>query len=286
MTTIERSADEGFLLEEEFDFVSESLDLPTKIKPPSTADDNGNIYSISINNVVLDYPRKKKGVGLFREFLTGRMKKTPHKERWFRALDGINLDVKKGEVIGIIGPNGSGKSTLLRVIAGIYAPDDGSVEVEGRITLLAGIGTGFNRDLTGRENIKLSGSIFGFDSKSISDMEEEIIDFSGIREFIDDPIRTYSAGMRARLGFAIISNLEPDILLLDEVMSVGDHEFRKKSRAKIDELVQGDATVVIVSHSKSILKNMCDKVYGLHNGGIVTDGDPESAFDFYESEKE
>ena len=185
-----------------------------------------------------------------------------------------------------MGPNGSGKSTLLRVIAGIYAPDDGSVEVEGRITLLAGIGTGFNRDLTGRENIKLSGSIFGFDSKSISDMEEEIIDFSGIREFIDDPIRTYSAGMRARLGFAIISNLEPDILLLDEVMSVGDHEFRKKSRAKIDELVQGDATVVIVSHSKSILKNMCDKVYGLHNGGIVTDGDPESAFDFYESEKE
>jgi len=286
MTTIDRSADEGFLLEEEFDFVSESLDLPTKIKSPSTADDNGNIYSISINNVVLDYPRKKKGVGLFREFLTGRMKKTPHKERWFRALDGINLDVKKGEVIGIIGPNGSGKSTLLRVIAGIYAPDDGSVEVEGRITLLAGIGTGFNRDLTGRENIKLSGSIFGFDSKSISDMEEEIIDFSGIREFIDDPIRTYSAGMRARLGFAIISNLEPDILLLDEVMSVGDHEFRKKSRAKIDELVQGDATVVIVSHSKSILKNMCDKVYGLHNGGIVTDGDPESAFEFYESEKE
>ena len=286
MTTIERSADEGFLLEEEFDFVSESLDLPSKIKSPSTADDNGNIYSISINNVVLDYPRKKKGVGLFREILTGRMKKIPHKERWFRALNGINLDVEKGEVVGIIGPNGSGKSTLLRVIAGIYAPDEGSVEVEGRITLLAGIGTGFNKDLTGRENIKLSGSIFGFDSRSISDMEEEIIDFSGIREFIDDPIRTYSAGMRARLGFAIISNLEPDILLLDEVMSVGDHEFRKKSRAKIDELVQGDATVVIVSHSKSILKNMCDKVYGLHNGGIVTDGDPESAFEFYESEKE
>ena len=140
--------------------------------------------------------------------------------------------------------------------------------------------------MTGRENIKLSGSIFGFDSKSISDMEEEIIDFSGIREFIDDPIRTYSAGMRARLGFAIISNLEPDILLLDEVMSVGDHEFRKKSRLKIEELVQGDATVVIVSHSKSILKNMCDRVYGIHNGKIVTDGEPDSAFEFYESEKE
>ncbi|MDP6864623.1 MAG: ABC transporter ATP-binding protein [Candidatus Poseidoniaceae archaeon] len=242
--------------------------------------------AISINEVALDYPRKKKGVGLLREIITGRIKKTPRKDRWFRALNGINLEVNRGEVIGLMGPNGSGKSTLLRVMAGIYAPDEGSIEVEGRITLLAGIGTGFNQDLTGRENIKLSGSIFGFDQKSIQEMEEGIIEFSGIREFIDDPIRTYSAGMRARLGFAIISNLEPDVLLLDEVMSVGDHEFRKKSRARIDELVQGDATVVIVSHSKSILKSMCDKVYGIREGKIVTDGELESAFEFYESDKE
>ena len=172
-----------------------------------------------------------------------------------------------------------GKEYITARYCGNICSRRGSVEVEGRITLLAGIGTGFNQDLTGRENIKLTGSIFGFDSKSISDMEEGIIDFSGIREFIDDPIRTYSAGMRARLGFAIISNLEPDILLLDEVMSVGDHEFRKKSRARIDELVQGDATVVIVSHSKSIMQSMCDKVYGIHNGEIVTDGVPESAFE-------
>ena len=242
--------------------------------------------AISINDVALDYPRKKPGIGMLREFVTGRFKKTPRKDRWFRALEGINLEVKRGEVVGIMGPNGSGKSTLLRVIAGIYAPDEGSIEVEGRITLLAGIGTGFNQDLTGRENIKLTGSIFGFDSQSINEMEEEIIDFSGIRDFIDDPIRTYSAGMRARLGFAIISNLEPDILLLDEVMSVGDHEFRKKSRARIEELVQGEATVVIVSHSKSILQSMCDKVYGIQNGKIVTDGELDSAFEFYESEKE
>ena len=245
-----------------------------------------NETAISVKEAILDYPRKKKGVGLFRELVTGRFKKTQRNDRWFRALNGINLEVKKGEVIGIMGPNGSGKSTLLRVIAGIYAPDSGAVSVEGRITLLAGIGTGFNQDLTGRENIKLTGSIYGFDSQSISEMEEGIIEFSGIREFIDDPIRTYSAGMRARLGFAIISNLEPDILLLDEVMSVGDHEFRKKSRARIEELVQGDATVVIVSHSKSIMKSMCNKVYGLQEGRIVTNGELEAAFDFYESEKE
>ena len=240
---------------------------------------------ISLSNVTLDYPRVRKGVGFLREIITGRFNKRPSKKKWFRALDGINLDVNKGEVVGIIGPNGSGKSTLLRVIAGIYAPDEGSIKVEGRITLLAGVGTGFNQNLTGRENISLTASIFGFNKKNILGMEEDIIDFSGIREFIDDPIRTYSAGMRARLGFAIISNLDPDILLLDEVMSVGDHEFRKKSRARIEELVNGKATVVIVSHSKSILKSLCDKVYFIQEGKITSNGDLEEAFELYESEK-
>ena len=240
---------------------------------------------ISLSNVALDYPRVRKGVGFLREIITGRFNKQPSKKKWFRALDGINLDVNKGEVVGIIGPNGSGKSTLLRVIAGIYAPDEGSIEVEGRITLLAGVGTGFNQNLTGRENISLTASIFGFNKKDILEMEEDIIEFSGIREFIDDPIRTYSAGMRARLGFAIISNLDPDILLLDEVMSVGDHEFRKKSRARIEELVNGKATVVIVSHSKSILKSLCDKVYFIQDGKIASNGDLEEAFNLYESEK-
>jgi len=242
--------------------------------------------AIIIENLALDYPRNKKGVGMLREFLTGRFRKKKPEEHMFRALNNVNLEIKKGEVVGIMGPNGSGKSTLLRVIAGIYAPDKGSIKVKGKTTLLAGIGTGFQQDLTGRENIKLTGSIYGFTQKEITKMEEQIIDFSGIRDFIDDPIRTFSAGMRARLGFAIISNLEPDILLLDEVMSVGDHEFRKKSRARIDELVKGDATVVIVSHSKSIMESLCDKAYGITNGEIVTDGNLESAFEFYESEKE
>ena len=238
---------------------------------------------ISLSNVALDYPRVRKGVGFLREIITGRFNNQPSKKNWFRALDGINLDVNKGEVVGIIGPNGSGKSTLLRVIAGIYAPDEGSIEVEGRITLLAGVGTGFNQNLTGRENISLTASIFGFNKKDILEMEEDIIEFSGIREFIDDPIRTYSAGMRARLGFAIISNLDPDILLLDEVMSVGDHEFRKKSRERIEELVNGDATVVIVSHSKAILKSLCDKVYFIRQGQIMNDADFETAFELYET---
>ena len=238
---------------------------------------------ISLSIVALDYPRVRKGVGFLREIITGRFNKQPNKKNWFRALDKIDLEVNKGEVIGIIGPNGSGKSTLLRVIAGIYAPDEGTVEVQGRITLLAGVGTGFNQDLTGRENISLTASIYGFDRTEIREIEEEIIEFSGIRSFIDDPMRPYSAGMRARLGFAIISNLDPDVLLLDEVMSVGDHEFRKKSRARIEELVNGDATVVIVSHSKAILKSLRDKVYFIRQGQIMNDGDFETAFELYET---
>lgn len=245
-----------------------------------------NKVAIQLTDVALDYPKNKKGFGRVSEFLTGRFrKKATSGNRFFRAIDELNLTIQKGDVIGIMGPNGSGKSTLLRVIAGIYSPDNGSVKVRGNATLLAGVGTGFQGDLTGRENIMLSGSIHGFKQDEVRELEEEIIEFSGIRDFIDDPIRTYSAGMRARLGFAIISNLEPDILLLDEVMSVGDHEFRKKSRARIEELIKGDATVVIVSHSKSIIKSLCNKVYAISNGKIVTDGDVESAFEFYESDK-
>ena len=237
--------------------------------------------AINIADVSLDYPLNSKGIGLLREIVTGRVKKKS--TRLFRALEKISLDVKKGEVVGLMGANGSGKSTLLRVIAGIYAPDEGSVRVRGRVTLLAGIGTGFQLDLTGRENIMLTGSIYGYSKMEISKMEEEIIEFSGIREFIDQPIRTYSAGMRARLGFAIVSNLEPDILLLDEVMSVGDTDFRQKSRNKIEQLIKGDATVVIVSHSKSIIKSMCDRVFAIEDGKIITDGSIETALEYYES---
>ena len=237
--------------------------------------------AITLSKVSLDYPVTNKGIGLLRELLTRRIRWS--KTSYFRALEDISLEIKKGEVIGIMGANGSGKSTLLRVIAGIYAPDEGSVNVQGRITLLAGIGTGFQQDLTGRENIYLTGSIYGYSKREISDLENEIIKFSGIHDFIDRPIRTYSAGMRARLGFAIVSNLEPDILLLDEVMSVGDAEFRKKSREKIEELINGEATVIIVSHSKSILQGICDRIFAIDKGRIVTDGKLESAFEFYDS---
>jgi len=242
--------------------------------------------AIQLEGVSLDYPKHKSGGGLLREVLTGRFRKTRDEAAWHRAVNDLDLTVNRGEVVGIMGPNGSGKSTLLRVIGGIYAPDEGTVRTRGRITLLAGVGTGFNRDLTGRENIMLTGSIFGFDYKEMTEMTPSVIEFSGIENFIDEPVRTYSSGMRARLGFSIVSHMEPNILLLDEVMSVGDYDFRKRSRARIEEMVRGDATVVIVSHSANLLRDLCDRIFYIEAGSFKTDGDIDSAIKQYQSEKE
>jgi ABC-type polysaccharide/polyol phosphate transport system ATPase subunit len=201
-----------------------------------------------------------------KEVLTLRSRQS--KSNFYRAIDGINLEIKKGEVLGIIGPNGAGKSTLLRMMAGIYAPDEGSLRVKGRVSLLAGLGAGFQKNLTGRENISLSGSIYGIDPDELYQLVPSIVVFSGIGDFIDQPLRTYSSGMRARLAFSIASHLSPDILLIDEVLAVGDSSFREKSKRRIMEMVRGDATVVIVSHNAAILREICDRVICIANGKI------------------
>jgi ABC-type polysaccharide/polyol phosphate transport system ATPase subunit len=190
------------------------------------------------------------------------------KDKYYRAVNQVNLEIKQGEVFGIIGPNGAGKSTLLRMMAGIYAPDKGSLKVRGRVSLLAGLGAGFQRNLTGRENISLSGSIYGISKDQLHQLIPSIIVFSGIGDFIDEPLRTYSSGMRARLAFSIASHLSPEVLLIDEVLAVGDSAFREKSKNKIMEMVKGEATVVIVSHNAAILREICDRVVCLDKGKI------------------
>ncbi|MDP6865525.1 MAG: ABC transporter ATP-binding protein [Candidatus Poseidoniaceae archaeon] len=241
--------------------------------------------AIKLESVCLDYPKQKSGGGLLREILTGRFRKTRDASSWHRALNELDLTVSRGEVVGVMGPNGSGKSTLLRLIGGIYAPDQGTVRTRGRISLLSGVGVGFNRDLTGRENMMLTGSIFGFNQQEMLDMSQSIIDFSGIEKFIDEPLRTYSSGMRARLGFSIVSHMDPDILLLDEVMTVGDYDFRKRSRTRIEEMVRGAATVVIVSHSPYLIRQLCDRAYYLEDGTFKTNGDIEETISQYESDR-
>tara|TARA_B110001452_G_C15211367_1_gene420156 strand:+ start:853 stop:1599 length:747 start_codon:yes stop_codon:yes gene_type:complete len=222
--------------------------------------------AIVLKKVVLDFPMSKSGPAFFKELLTRRTKKS--KSSFYRAVDDISLEIKKGEVFGIIGPNGSGKSTLLRMMAGIYAPDKGSIRIEGRVSLLAGLGAGFQKDLTGRENISLSGSVYGISPDELYQMIPSIVVFSGIRDFIDQPLRTYSSGMRARLAFSIASHLSPDVLLIDEVLAVGDSSFREKSKQRIMEMVKSDATVVIVSHNAEILRAICNRVMCIENGKI------------------
>jgi len=197
------------------------------------------------------------------------------------ALKGINLSVAKGEIVGIIGTNGCGKSTLLRVISGIYPPDSGTCKVRGNISLLAGLGTGFSAHQTGRENAVLYGSILGYSEQKIIDKLPEIIDFSELGRFIDEPIRTYSAGMKARLGLAVASAIQPDLLLIDEVLGVGDPAFRKKSTDRIMEMVRQAGTVVIVSHSFGMLSEVCDRLVLIEKGKIIAEGNPQDVINAY-----
>ena len=227
---------------------------------------------ISLENVILDFPITKSSQTFLKEIFTRRAKKSKM-GNFYRAVDNISLEIKKGEVLGVIGPNGAGKSTLLRIIAGIYAPDKGNLSVRGQVSLLAGLGAGFQRNLTGKENIFLSGSIYGISKFELNELMPSIIEYAGIGEFIDQPLRTYSSGMRARLAFSLTSHISPEILLIDEVLSVGDSSFKEKSMARIMEMVKGEATVVMVSHNAGILRDICDRVVCLNNGKIDTISD-------------
>jgi|TARA_B110000211_G_C13970174_1_gene504600 ABC-type polysaccharide/polyol phosphate transport system ATPase subunit len=230
--------------------------------------------AIEVKNVTLHFPKQRNALVMLLDALKGN-------KRRFTALKNISLDVKRGEIVGIIGRNGCGKSTLLRVMAGIYPPDEGQTYVAGDISLLAGLGTGFSPHQTGRENAILYGSILGHDEEDMNSKLPEIIEFSELGAFIDEPIRTYSAGMKARLGLAVASAINPDILLIDEVLGVGDPQFREKSKKKILNMVEGAGTVVIVSHSFGLMKSICDRLILIHEGKIVIDGEPSEAIEKY-----
>ena len=200
----------------------------------------------------------------------------------FEAVKGVSFDVEEGEILGIIGKNGSGKSTLLRSIANIFTADEGSIDLHGRSISLLSIGVGFKAELTGRENILLSGMLLGFDEDEIRARMEEIIEFSELGKFIDKPVRTYSSGMYSKLAFSITAILETDIILIDEVLSVGDEKFKKKSYNKMKSLIsQDNKTVVIVSHSLSTLEELCNRVIWLHDGEIKKIGTPKEVLPEY-----
>ena len=192
-----------------------------------------------------------------------------HREEVKQALKGINFTVDKGEIVGIIGKNGSGKSTLLSSIAGIISPDEGIIDLKGNTVSLLSLGVGFNEELTGYENIFLSGMLLGLKKDEVKDKIKEIIDFSELKEDIEKPVRTYSSGMRSKLAFSITAILETDIILIDEVLSVGDIKFKEKSYNKMKELILDKSkTVLIVSHDMSVLEDICDKIIWIDDGEI------------------
>lgn len=200
----------------------------------------------------------------------------------YEALKGISFEVKKGEIMGIVGKNGSGKSTLLRAIAGIFSADSGSIELESDSVSLLSIGVGFQKKLSGRENIILSGMLLGFSEQEVRDKMDEIIEFANLGKFIDMPVKTYSSGMYSKLAFSITAVLETDIMLIDEVLSVGDAKFKKKSYKKMQELIMDEnRTVVIVSHSTETLEKLCTSLLWLHEGEIKMQGDTKTVLDAY-----
>ena len=200
----------------------------------------------------------------------------------YEALRGISFEVKKGEIMGIVGKNGSGKSTLLRAIAGIFSADSGSIELESDSVSLLSIGGGFQKKLSGRENIILSGMLLGFSEQEVRDKMDEIIEFANLGKFIDMPVKTYSSGMYSKLAFSITAVLETDIMLIDEVLSVGDAKFKKKSYKKMQELIMDEnRTVVIVSHSTETLEKLCTSLLWLHEGEIKMQGDTKTVLDAY-----
>lgn len=212
----------------------------------------------------------------------GLFKGRKEKNEYYEAVKGISFSVQKGEILGIIGRNGCGKSTMLRAIGGIYSPDEGIIETFDNSVALMAIGVGFQKELTGRENILLSGSLLGVNEETMLKYMDDIIEFSELGSFIDKPVRTYSSGMHSKLAFSITSVLEPDIMLLDEVLSVGDQAFRKKSLNRMKQLIsRKDRTVVIVSHSISTLLELCDKVLWMHEGRMVKIGEPREVLKQY-----
>ena len=198
------------------------------------------------------------------------------------ALNNINLEVKKGERLGIIGKNGAGKTTLLKILAQIASPTNGRVMAKGRIASLIAVGTGFHNELTGRENIYLNGSILGLTKKEIDDRFNKIVEFSGVEKFIDTPVKRYSSGMSVRLGFAVAAHLDPDILVVDEVLAVGDAEFRKKALETMKhDGISESKTILFVSHNMDAIKQLCNRCILLENGNLIVDGSPDEVVAYY-----
>jgi len=239
--------------------------------------ENKKDIAITVSNLHISYR------GLKKTSIRASWNKLKSRIEVFEALQGVSFQVEEGKILGIIGQNGAGKSTMLRAIAGIFSPDKGKIDLHNRSISLLSIGVGFNRKLTGKENIYLSGMLLGFSESEINEKINEIIEFADIGDFINRPVKTYSSGMYSKLAFAITAILETDIMLIDEVLSVGDKKFQVKSYNKMKELISDEhRTVIIVSHSLNTIRELCDEVLWLDKGKIIEIGSTEEVLPKYE----
>lgn len=236
--------------------------------------------AVKVSDVSIRFNLSTEKMDSLKEYVIKRLKREiAYDEFW--ALRDISFEVKKGQRLGILGLNGAGKSTLLKIIAGVYKPSLGTVEKHGRVAPMLELGAGFDMQYTGAENIFLYGSVLGLKREFLESKFDEIVEFSELGRFIDVPLKNYSSGMRARLGFSIATVVNPDILILDEVLSVGDAKFRKKSEARMMEMFDRGVTVLFVSHSLEQVKRLCDKAMILQRGQMIAFGDTEQVAQYY-----
>jgi lipopolysaccharide transport system ATP-binding protein len=238
--------------------------------------------AIELRNVSLSFKIGNDKIDNLKEYIIRTLNRTKEKKTIFKATDNVSFKIYKGEKVGILGFNGAGKSTLLKIISGVYTPDEGEVIINGNIAPLLSLGAGFDKNYSGRENIFLNGAILGYDEQFLRSKYDEILEFSELGEFINLPVKNYSSGMLSKLGFSIATIVDPDILILDEVLGVGDINFRKKSKEKLQSLMESNTTVLLVSHSIKEIRNICDKAIWIEKGRVVDIGEVNDICDKYE----
>ena len=235
---------------------------------------------IEVSHISMGFKMDMNKVSSLKEWVVTWLKGQSNYQT-FWALKDVSFEVNKGEVVGIIGRNGSGKSTLLKIISGLFRPSEGEISVKGRIVPMLELGSGFDPELTGRENVFLNGAILGYTEAFLKEQFDDILEFSELGEFIDMPLKTYSSGMMMRLAFSVATIVQPEILIVDEILAVGDEAFQRKSRAKMLELMGGGTTVLYVSHSLDQLRELCNRVIWLDRGKVVMQGEASEVCDAY-----
>ncbi len=242
---------------------------------------NKSDVAIEVDHVAMEFKITKDKIDTLKEYVIRTLKRNKNEKQKIRVLDDISFKVYRGERVGILGFNGAGKSTLLKIISGIYEPSEGTVTINGKLAPLLAISAGFDKNYTGKNNIYLNGSFLSMDEDYINEKYDEIVEFSELGEHINYPVKNYSKGMTSKLGFSIATAIKPDILILDEVLGVGDIKFKKKSTKKIQDLMEDGVTVLLVSHSIGQIKKICDRCIWIENGRVVMEGPAKKVCNAY-----